>query len=226
MTPADPPAPIDDDLVLLERWRANDRAAGDRLVTKHFKRIQRFFARKVGDPALAQELVQRTFARCTAKLPGFEGRATFSSFLFGIARNILLERFREVRRDGLTGPLEVEATPAAELDPSPNPFMALEARADRTLIIHALRRLPLDDQILIELYFFEDLSGPQVCEILGVPETTLRARIRACRKRTRELVQGLAESPEQLATTMTTLDSWAQDVRHRVDDPPQGHDPP
>lgn len=210
----DPMGSDEDDLALFQRWQRGDREAGDVLITRHFKKIQRFFGRKVADQALIKELVQRTFARCTSKLPGFERRSSFSSFLFGIARNILLEHFREVRRDGRSTPIEVEQTPIVDLDPSP--FTVLEGRADRKLLVHVLRRLPLDDQILAELYFFEDLSAPQVCEILGVPETTLRARIRSCRKRASELVRQLAESKEQLESTMMTINGWAEAVKERA----------
>lgn len=204
----------DDDLELFQRWKQGNRESGDELITRHFKKVQRFFARKVGDRTLVKELVQRTFARCTDKLPGFERRSSFSSFLFGIARNILLEYFREVRRDGLSTPIDVEQTPLFDLDPSP--FTVLEARADRKQLIHVLRRLPLDDQILIELYFFEDLPGPQVCEILGIPETTLRSRIRSCRKRAAEVAHQLEESAEHLKTTLTTINGWAKGVKDRA----------
>lgn len=207
--------PIDeDDLVLFGRWKDGDRDAGDVLITRHFKKIQRFFGRKVGDQDLVGELVQRTFDRCTKRLPAFEGRSSFSSFLFGIARHILLEHFRQARRDGRSTSIDVEQTPLVDLDPSP--FTVLEARDDRKLLIHVLRRLPLDDQILVELYFFENLSAPQVSEILGVPETTLRARIRSCRKRAGELVRELAESKEQLESTMMTLNGWADRVKGQL----------
>lgn len=205
----------DDDLVLLDRWKQGDRDAGDVLITRHFKKIQRFFGRKIGDQDLVGELVQRTFDRCTKRLPAFEGRSSFSSFLFGIARHILLEHFRQVRRDGRSTSLDVEQTPAVDLDPSP--LMVLEARGERKLLIHVLRRLPLDDQILAELYFFEGLSGPQVCEILGVPESTLRARIRSLRKRAGELARQLAESKEQLASTVMTLNGWAERVKGQIE---------
>lgn len=205
----------EDDQTLLRRWKAGDRGAGDVLITRHFKKIQRFFRRVVADEALVNELIQRTFFRCTDKLAGFQERSSFSSYLYGIARHILLERFREAHRDRRSAPLEVEQTPVIDLDPSP--FTAIEAREDRKLLINALRRLPLDDQILVMLYFFEDLSGPQVCEILGVPETTLRARIRSCRKRVAELVQRLAESPEQLESTMMTINGWANAMKARVE---------
>ena len=204
----------EDDLHLFKRWQQGDREAGDVLITRHFKKIQRFFGRKVGNQLLVKELVQRTFVRCTSKLPDFERRSSFSSFLFGIARNILLEHFREVRRDGLSTPLEVEQTPIITLDPSP--FAVLEARGDRKRLIHVLRRLPLDDQILVELYFFENLSGPQVCEILGIPETTLRARIRSCRKRAAGIAEQLAESPEHLKSTLMTINRWADVVKEQA----------
>lgn len=201
-----------DDAELLTRWRRGETHAAGALMERNFPRIKAFFARKVSDRELIQELTQRTFMRCLDKLSAFEQRSSFSSFIFGIARNILLEHYREQRMSERHTP--IEDTPIVNLDPTP--FSVVERNSERKLIIHILRRLPLDLQIIVELYFFEQLSARQVAEVLGLPEGTVRGRIRSCRERIEQHVHDLAESPEQLDSTLTTLSRWAQAVREQV----------
>jgi RNA polymerase sigma factor (sigma-70 family) len=197
---------------LLARWRRGEGSAAEALLERNFPRIKAFFSRKTADREMIQELTQRTFMRCLDKLTTFEQRSSFSSFIYGIARNILLEHYRERRKSARHTP--IEDTPVEDLDPTP--FSLVERNSERKLIIHVLRRLPLDLQIIVELYFFEQLSARQVSEVLGLPEGTVRGRIRSSRERMQQHVHDLAESPEQLDSTLMTLSRWAQGVREQV----------
>jgi len=197
---------------LLARWRRGEIEAGGRLMERNFPRIKAFFARKTSDRDTIQELTQRTFMRSLDKVHAFEERSTFSSFIYGIARNILLEHYRERRK--AEQHTSIEDTPIVDLDPSP--FTIVERDSERKLLIHVLRRLSLDLQILVELYFFENLSARQVAEVLALPEGTVRGRIRSCRQQIDRHVRDLAESPEQLESTLMTLSRWAQHVREQV----------
>jgi RNA polymerase sigma factor (sigma-70 family) len=197
---------------LLARWRRGEGSAAEALLERNFPRIKAFFSRKTADREMIQELTQRTFMRCLDKLTAFEQRSSFSSFIYGIARNILLEHYRERRKSARHTP--IEDTPVEDLDPTP--FSLVERNSERKLIIHVLRRLPLDLQIIVELYFFEQLSARQVSEVLGLPEGTVRGRIRSSRERMQQHVHDLAESPEQLDSTLMTLSRWAQGVREQV----------
>lgn len=179
---------------------------------RNFPRIKNFFARKTAEHDLIKELTQRTFMRCLDKVSTFEGRSSFSSFIYGIAHNILMEHFRERRRSQRD--VDISETPVADLDPTP--FSIVEQKSDRKLIIHALRRLPLQMQIIAELYFLEELPGREIAEILEIPEGTVRGRIRSCRRQLQEHLQDLAESPEQLESTLMTLSAWGQQIREQI----------
>ncbi len=200
------------DAELLALWRAGDSGAGGELVDRNFPRIKAFFARKTSEYDLIKELTQRTFERCVLKVHTFEGRSSFSSFIYGIASKILLEHYRERRRSERDVP--IEDVPIVDLDPTP--FAIVEQNSERKLIIHALRRLPLEMQIIAELYLFEKLSGREVSEVLGLSEGTVRGRIRACRQQLQGHIHDLAESPEQLESTLMTLSKWSEDIREKI----------
>lgn len=201
-----------EDSELLVRWRDGDKKAGNQLFDRNFADVKKFFARKVSNPALVADLVQRTFERCINKIENFEGRSSFRAFLIGIARIILLEHYRGSRYTSRE--ISVEEQPIADLDPTP--FLLVERDSERKFMIHLLRRLPLDTQIIAELYFFENLPARQVAEVLGQPEGTVRGRIRSCRKQVETLVHKFAESPEQLESTLMTLGTWAKRVREQI----------
>lgn len=197
------------DIGLLARWRDGDLKAGNDLIERHFARIKRFFERKVSEEHVVKELLQRTFERCMQKVGDFEGRSGFYTFLYGIAKNIFLEHCRQYRNDQRF--VELEEVPLVDLDPTP--FSAVGRDRERKLLINVLRRLPFNTQVVVELYFFEELPASRVAEVIGCPVGTVRGRISSARKQIEKLVREFAESPEQLDSTLMTLETWAQRIR-------------
>lgn len=191
----------------------------DDLLTRFFPRIRRFFATKVSDRRVVENLMQRTFEAAVDRIGGSEEEVTpDSSFFFGIARVVLLEHYRKVKKSLVEGMSEEDRfigdSPMIELS---NEFFDLSNfPLDRRLMISALRRLALDDQIVVELYFFESLPASQICDVLGESESAIRGRVRRAREETEVIVRKLAESPAQLKSTQMTLSRWAQRVREQI----------
>jgi RNA polymerase sigma-70 factor (ECF subfamily) len=171
---------------LLRAWRAGDRAAGDALVAAHFASICRFFRTKLGDDV--EDLIQQTFLDLlAASSPVTSVRAT----LFTIARRRLLDHLRtRYQRD------EVElltSISVADLRTSPSTSVA---RSEQQRLLHeALRRLPLDHRMALELAYWEDLSGPEIAEILEISGHTVRSRLARARQALREQIAALDRTP-------------------------------
>ena len=87
------------------------------------------------------------------------------------------------------------------------------------LLLQALRQIPLESQLLVELYFWEELTAREVAEILAVPEGTVRTRLRRARQLLEQALGRLAESPGLLASTLADLDGWALRVREELRSP-------
>jgi RNA polymerase sigma-70 factor (ECF subfamily) len=195
------------DAELLDAWRTGDRAAGRALVDRHFAAIHRFFHNKVTSGV--QDLVQRTFLGCVEGRERFRGESSFRGWLFGIAHNVLRMHIRE--KHG-----EPDPTTASFHDLAPSPSSVLVAKAEQRLVLAALRRLPLDYQIALELFFWEHMTGPEIAHVLGVPEGTVRTRLRRGRLALAQLVKALAESPGVATSTIDCLDGWAMSVRAKL----------
>ncbi len=199
----------EDDFALLDAWRAGDDRAGNELFERHFDSIHRFFDRKVGGDAA--DLVQVTFLGCIEARDRFRGASSFRTFLFSVARNQLYRHYRsKKKRDDL----DFEVTSLEDLGPTPTGHLA--GKQEQRLMLEALRSLPLDLQIALELHYWEGMRGPELAEVLDVPEGTVRSRLRRGKEQLTERLEQLASSPSVLASTVSDLEGWAKSLRDVV----------
>jgi RNA polymerase sigma factor (sigma-70 family) len=203
-----------DDRDLLLAWRTGDAAAGQRLIERHLEPVHRFFSNKV--PGATDDLVQQTFLACVEAVEAFEGRASFRSYLFAIARNVLYGHYRERHRHPHTAfdPLVVSVSQLAVDERSP--AERVTAREEQRLLLRALRALPLAQQTLLELAYWEGLADRELAEILEVPAGTIKSRLRKARMELDQRMATLASSPSLLQSSRLTLDAWAAEIRDRT----------
>lgn len=178
-----------DDGQLLQRWRDGDLSAGEALVTRHYPAIYRFFRNKAPDDV--DDLTQRTFLGCAEGRERFEQLSSFRTFLFGVARHVLYEHFRRRRRDQV---IDFGLSTAEGLAPTASQQLA--ARDERQRLMMALRRLPVDLQVALELYYWEDLSTREMAEALELPAGTVQRRLQRGRARLQQELALLGQQEE------------------------------
>lgn len=170
----------EDDETLLIAWRDGDRASGEALFGRYFDLLYAFFSAKVDSNEVA-DLVQKVFVGCVEGADRFRGDASVRAYFYGVARNVLYRHYRTKKR---SPKLDFGVSSLFDVAPTPS---SIVHRADRQRRLHdALTRLPLELQILVELRFDEGLSGPELAAALGVPEGTVRSRLRRAIERLRE----------------------------------------
>lgn len=186
------------DSSLLEAWRDGDASAADQLLRQHFDAVHRFFRSKIEGDAV-QDLVQRTFLGCVEGVARI-GEAGFRSYLFGVARKQLMEHLRQhYRRDE---PLDLLTLSVCDLRTTPSRWVA--RRDGHEALLTALQTLPLDTQILLELAYWEELSGKEIAAALGLEENTVRSRLARARQALREALEA-ALGAAAAAGLLTTL---------------------
>lgn len=197
----------------MEAWAGGDRAAGVDLVERHYDMVFGFFAHRLGDEEAA-ELTQETFTGLTEALGRFRRHSSVRTFIFAIARWKLVEhqRRRISRRERFVplSPGAQERVPTAA-----SPVVALEGRRRESLLVVALRSLPLDDQILLELKGYEELSLRELGEVFGVPTGTVASRVRRARERLTRAIQQIADDPQLAEETVTGIDTYMRALRDR-----------
>lgn len=170
----------DVDFALLSRWRDGDRSAGEQLFLRQFDHLYRFFASKCnGD---IDELVQSTLLGCLNAKQQFRADSTFKAYMFTVARHELYKYLRARRRDQER--LDFSTTSIADLATTPGTRIARD-QAHRRLL-DALRELPVEQQTLLELYYWEDLDIATLGTIFDAPPPTIRTWLYRARQTLKE----------------------------------------
>lgn len=188
-----------DDAELRARWRAGDERAGRDLFRRHAPGVLRFFRSKL--PASADDLTQEVFARFLREQREL---VLVRPFLFGIARNVLREELRTRR-----GPIDDHVTSIADLDGPSSTRLHQRQR-----LLRALQVLPLDQQIAIELHYWEGFTSEELGTALGISASAARGRLDVARGRLRDSLS--KAFPKRPASDFDDLDAWSQQLRGLV----------
>ncbi len=201
---------MQEDFDLLDAWRRGDQSAGSELFNRHFDSICRFFANKSDSDV--EDLVQTTFLAIVESADNFRGQGSFRGFLFGVARNILRRHYRNKRQNRERyDPLQQSVA-----DFAPTPSAIIAGKREHQVLLQALRQLPMDHQALLELYYWESLTAPELATIFEIPEGTVRGRIRRAKQLLEEQLNKLVKEPAILESTIGNLDGWAESLRKFV----------
>ncbi len=148
-----------------------DPAAFAELVRRHQSKVRGLLLRLSGDRSLADDLAQEVFLRAYRGLEGFEGRARFSTWLYRITYNVFLNhRSRSKQLAALPEGFEQRAAaPEGRLS---------AVRSDlRRDLSAAIETLPERYRAVIVLYYLEEVSYPEIAEILELPLGTVKTHL-------------------------------------------------
>lgn len=190
------------DTELLAAWSADDTDAGNALIERHFDLVYRFFRNKVSESDI-EDLVQQTFLGCLEARSRFDARSSLATFLLAIARNQLFNFYRKRRREPLASCV------SSLRDQRTSPTGAVAKVEDEHLLLEALRRVPLDAQVLLELAYSEGLVAGQIAEVLGVAPSAVHTRLHRARETLRDILRVLA--PDRLALADRARNVLARD---------------
>ena len=175
------------DEVLMMRFQGGDRGAFASLVKKHKTAIYNFILRQVRAPSVAEDLTQDVFVKVVQSAVDFKHESKFSTWAYTIARNICIDHLRKMslrqhpsldqpRGDAPDGPTLLDRT----ADPHPG------ASVDRAVIgaelgqriARCVEALPQEQREVFLLREIADLPFKDIAGITGVPENTVKSRMR------------------------------------------------
>lgn len=174
------PEPTDPEL--LERIAAGDREALAIVFRRHQRTVYRFSRQMLGSTEAAEDVTQDVFVALTRSAARFDPAvASLSSYLYGIARNLVLQRYKksrarvEVSIDDVAG--EEEAEFATTCDPTETISRAQATR----LLRQAILGLPVRYREVVVLCELNGLSYEEAAAIAGCPVGTVRSRLSRAR---------------------------------------------
>jgi RNA polymerase sigma-70 factor, ECF subfamily len=158
------------DETLMQRVRdRDDRRAFAELVQRHQKKILNFYYR-AGVQYDCEDLVQKTFLRLYRSQEGYQPSAKLTTFLFIMARQVWIDELRKRER---TCRLKREIT-----DNTCGIADSAVPRSDARLDLEkAMRQLPEQMRLVVELGAFQNLPYAEIAEILEIPIGTVKSRM-------------------------------------------------
>ena len=188
-----------DDLLFVERLRAGDAAAFEKLIERYSGDIYALLYRITESPEEAADLTQDTFLRALRSIKGFRGDAGLKTWLFRIAINESRNRFRWWKRRRRDVTISLDATVGSSemtfsetlADRSVSPEEAALTREREHALGAALLDLPTSYREAVVLCDIEGLSYEETAAALGIGIGTVKSRISRGREELRKQLKGL-----------------------------------
>lgn len=178
---------------LIQRYRLGEEWAFEELVRRWDDSVLNLAWRLCGDLDEAQDVRQAAFLKTYAALEDFDGRARFSTWVHRIVLNMCRDRLRSrrsrrelVERAGHNG--------HARADGELSPLAVTEMHDTARVVAGAVEELEEAQREVVVLRHYQELSFPEIAEILGAPVTTVKSRMGQGLSCLRQRLNGLKPS--------------------------------
>ncbi len=182
--PEGAPSPAEITAELVARAQRGDMAAWARLYQDNFQRIYGHLRYLTGDPQIAEELVQETFVQALPRIGTFDGRSAFTSWLHGVAINIVRNHWRS-QRSTAKAHQSLEAVHAVDGRRAEAPDGRVDRQQRIAALYAALETLPDHLRIAFVLRDLEGLAPEEAAGRLGISTGNLAVRAHRARERIR-----------------------------------------
>ena len=183
----------DEDNALVRRTLKGDRKAFEMIILKYQQPLLNYLGRLTGEREQAQDFTQEVFLKVHSSLSSFQPRFKFSTWLFKIASNFMIDVWRKKKisavsldrtRDDGENPCSLQVP-----DAGPPVAKKYELAQIKKRIEGALERVPEELRELFVLRHINEFSYEEIAEIKGLPVGTVKNRV----FQTKEMLRGLLE---------------------------------
>ncbi len=184
---------------LVRRCAQGDAAAWEEIVQRFHRRVYNICYRFAGSADDAQDLTQEVFLKVYRTVASFDGeKASFSTWMTTVTRNLLVDHFRKTRNDRSTDSIDAPLggddegpTLADRLasDGRENQQSHIEGRERREMVQRALSQISPDLREAVILRDLQDMDYREIAQVLKVPEGTVKSRINRGRAELARLLQ-------------------------------------
>ncbi len=184
-----------DDAVLARQARGDPQAFTE-LYNRYLDRVYRFVLIRTGNTDDAQDLTSQTFLAALENIAGYDGRGSFSGWLFGIARHKIADHYRRRRPD-------ISLDQAESLHhPGPAPEEIAHTHLQLARVARALRGLDAQQAEAVALRLFGELDAAQVAQVMGKSQAAAKMLVH----------RGLRQLQERLTPISSTGMGTLQEV--------------
>lgn len=183
---------------LMTRCRDGESQALEVLFRRFKHPIYNFCLRFLRDPGRAEDVLQETFLRLFASRESWESNARFSSWVYRIARNLCVDEVRRYWNRQVFPESQMSLSGEENSDfldsrpgRSDDPRESLDREALGRLIAEAIDQLSEEQREVTILHKYQDLSYPEIAEILGISSESVKQRAYRAHLRLREVLEPL-----------------------------------
>jgi len=169
-------------LAVSEGLKRQDAGLLDELIVRYQHRLLRYLLYLTGNREMAEDLFQEVWMRVLVRGAQFNGKARFDTWLFAIARNLVIDQRRKRTMSSLDELIEVgsedDRPMAFEVaDDEPTPFDSFSSLEDRQRIASVLLELDTLYREVLVLRFHEELSLEEIAKLTHAPLSTVKSRL-------------------------------------------------
>jgi RNA polymerase sigma factor (sigma-70 family) len=170
------------DALLAIRCQLGERAAFDALITRWHEPLWHYLRRLANSDDTARDLAQDTWLRVFRGIAHLRDPAKVRPWLFGVARNVAMDRLR----------VQYAATPRADvdLDALPAAIDDVNLEEDFATLESGLETLPIIERETLTLFYLRELSLEEISGLVEVPVGTVKSRLFRARQMLRRVLQG------------------------------------
>lgn len=174
-----------EEVALLARVCARDKAAFEQLYRLYFRRLGRFLDRITRRADLVEEILNDVMLVVWHRADTFSHESRVSTWIFAIAWRQAMKR---VQRAQLPEATAAEAA-AVEGDASASPETQAILRQSASQLRAALERLPVEQRMTVELTYFHGYGYPEIARIMDCPTDTVKTRMFHARRKLRLMLE-------------------------------------
>ncbi len=168
-----------ENLTIARGLKRNDPALLDQLIETYQHRLLRYLLFLTGKREVAEDLFQETWMRVLLRGAQYNGKARFDTWLFTIARNLVIDLSRKRQMASLDEMSEAgeDERPFEVAIDGPSPFEQFATREDRAEVAEVLLKLEPNYREVLTLRFHEELSLEEIASVTRAPLSTVKSRL-------------------------------------------------
>jgi RNA polymerase sigma-70 factor (ECF subfamily) len=169
------------ELLILRCQRGDDRAFTE-LIRLWEKRLFFYIRRLVATEEDSWDVLQQTWLKVFQGIKSLEQPGTLATWLYKIARHVAMSHWRGHYREQAHFFEKAQQLQAAQDDGN-------QAFEDAEQVTAALSRISIDHREVLTLFFLEDLSLDEIADVLGIPQGTVKSRLRYAKRSLRAVLE-------------------------------------
>lgn len=179
------------DALLVKNYVAGDESALAELINRHQAKVYGFIQSKIGDREVSDDIFQDTFIKVikTLKSKSYKEEGKFISWVIRIAHNLIIDYFRKEKKMPKSRDTDEISVFAKMTDEEPNiesQIIFNQVSKDLELMIS---QLPDDQQEVLKMRVYQDLSFKEISELTGVSINTALGRMRYALLNLRKVIE-------------------------------------